>query len=191
MGINNRIRPGKDIFFLLVYLHIRYFMVVRHYDRKAVVLPVCNLIRCSDPVVTGDDRIDPVIDCPVDQINIKSVTVPDPVRNVCIHFCPQFRQPLLQNISRIHPIDVIIPDYPDPLLLTDFFREDFHRPVHIFHQHSVIEIRDRSIQIEINSFIPDNIPVADQPCKDRGDVIFLRNLIKVRFLHSDEPFFHI
>ena len=189
--IDHSVRSWQYVFLLSVHFHIWHFMVIRHHDRQSVFFSVSNFLRRSDPVVTCYDRIDPVVDGPVDQVDIQSIPILDPIRNICIHVRPKFSQPLLENVCSIYPVYIIISDHPNTLLLTDFFRQDLYRPVHIFHQHSVIEIRDRSIQIEINSFIPDNIPVADQSRKDRGDVIFLRNLIKIRFLHSDEPFFHI
>ena len=191
MGIDHCIRPGQDIFLLTVHFHIRHFMMVRHDDRQSVFLSVSDLLRCGDPVIAGNDRIDPVVDRTVDEINIQPVSVFDPVRDIRIHVRPQSGQPLLQDVGCVYPVNIIVADHPDGFFLTDLLRKDLNRPVHILHQHPVIKIGDRAVQVEIDRVIPRDVPVADEPRQDRGNVILLRDRIEIRFLHRDEPSFHI
>ena len=191
MGIDHRIRPGQDIFLLPVHFHIRHFMMVRHNDRQSILLPVGDLLRCGDPVIAGNDRIDPVVDRTVDKINIQPVSILDPVRDVRIHVRPQSGQPLLQDVGGVYPVNIIVADHPDRLLFPDLFRENLHRPVHVLHQHSIVKIGDRAVQVEIDRLIPRDVPVADEPRKNRGNVILLRDRIEIRLLHRDEPSFHI
>ena len=166
-------------------------MMVRHDDRQSVFLSVSDLLRCGDPVIAGNDRIDPVVDRTVDEINIQPVSVFDPVRDIRIHVRPQSGQPLLQDVGCVYPVNIIVADHPDGFFLTDLLRKDLNRPVHILHQHPVIKIGDRAVQVEIDRVIPHDVPVADEPCQDRGNVILLRDRIEIRFLHRDEPSFHI
>ena len=120
-------------------------MVIRHDHGQPVLLPVCDLIRRGDPVVAGDDRIHAVVQRPVDEIDIQSISVLDPVRDVRVHMRAQPGQSFLQDVRRVHPVDVIISDNADLLLLPDFLRQDLHRLIHILHQHPVVQVGNGAV----------------------------------------------
>ena len=120
-------------------------MVVRDDHSQAVLLPVCDLICSRDPIVTGDDRVHAVVQRTVDKIDIEAISVLDPVRNVCVHVSSQPGQPFLQDIRRIHPVNVVVPDDADLLLFLDLLRQDLHCLIHILHQHPIVQICDRAV----------------------------------------------
>ena len=60
-------------------------MMIRHNDSQPVVLGILDLLCRRDPVIAGDDCIDPIVKRPVDEHLVKSVPVFDPVRNVRVH----------------------------------------------------------------------------------------------------------
>ena len=165
-------------------------MVVRHNDSQPVFLCIRDLLCRRDPIIAGHDRVNAIVDGPVDEQPIEPVPVFDPVRDICVHIRAESGQSFLEDISCIYAVDVIVPDHTDPHLLPDLLREDLHRPVHILHQHTVVQIRDRPVQIEVNGIIPDDIPVADQARHDRRDMVLLPDPVKVCFFHCDKPALH-
>ena len=189
--INYRIRLGHQIFTLSPCIQIGHLVMIRHDYRKSHLLSISNLIHSCDSIITGNNRIDSVIQGPVDQHPVQSVPILDSVWNVRIHLAPQPGNSLLQYISRVHPIYIIIPDYPDRRPLTDLLRQNLHRLIHILHQHTIKKICNRSIQIKSNLLIRNHIPVPNQPRQNRRNPIPLPNPIKIRLLHRNKPLFHL
>jgi len=191
LRIDHCIRWWKSVYLFSVYFIERDLMMIRYDDRHAQFFAICNLICCCDSIITGNDRIDSGIVSPVDQMPIQTISVTYAVRNITVHICPETFQPLQQNIRRIHTINIIISDHPDFLLLCNLFFQNVNRLIRIFHQHPIIQITDRSIQITFDCLFSDHIPVADQACQSRTNLIFLSYRFKICTFAQQNPSFHL
>jgi len=120
-------------------------MVVRHDDGQSPLFPIGNLLRGRDSIVTSDNRVNPVLQRPVDQHLVQAVPVLDTVRNVGIHLRSQPHQAFLQNIGGINPVNVIIPDDADGRAFPHFPRQNLYRLVHVPHPHPIMQVGKRAI----------------------------------------------
>ena len=94
-------------------------MVIRHNDGHSKALPVSNLICRGNPVVAGNNGINPILIRPLHQLNIKSVSIRNPVWNITVHISTKLLDSFQQYIGCIDSINVIVPDNPN---LSAFFK---------------------------------------------------------------------
>ena len=142
-------------------------MVVCHDDGQPVLFPVGNLICRRNSVVTGNNRINFLVQRPINKHFIQAIPVSDTVRNICIHIRSQSGQTFLKNISGIYAVDIIISYHTYSFFFPDFLGQNIHSTIHILHKHAVIKICNRPIEIKVNLLIPDNISVPDQTGRNR------------------------
>ena len=165
--------------------------MVGNNDGHPHAFSVGNLILRRNPVITCNNRIDIIIQSPVDQINIQPVAIPDPVWNIIIHPGSKAGKPFQKNICGIDAINVIIPDNADALTFCDLLFQQIDSLVHVFHQHPVVQIRNGSVQVPVHRFLPDNIPVADQCRRPWMNMKPLPYFRKIAALSEQYPVFHL
>ena len=122
---------------------------------------------------------------------MNSVSVCHSVRNISVYIRPNPCQTFQQNICRSHTVYIIISDDPDFYLLLYFFLQNIYSFFHIFHQPGRWKFIYCSKKIFSYFLISYYISVSDQPGNHRVDMKLLTDLIKVCFLCSHYPFFHV
>ena len=153
--------------------------MICHNNGHPKALSIGNLLRCCNSIVTGYDRVCPGFFCPVNEILIDPVTIRHAVRNINVYYCPKSPQAFHQYISRIYSINIIIPDDTDSGSLPDLFQKNLYRFVHIFHQHPIIQIGNRSIEIILYCLISDNSPISYKYCQIGTDMEFSADTFKI------------
>ena len=94
--------------------------MVRHDHLYTRLLGIGDGIRRRDPIIAGDDKTDPISHALFHQTDIDTITVLDTVGYGIVYDRPQTQQSLMQNISRLDPINIIIANDTDLFFL--FYR---------------------------------------------------------------------
>ena len=190
LRIHNRIcRRNSVSFFSIVFIK-RDLMVICYDHCHPHFFSIRDFICCRDPIITGNERIYTGFISSFDQMPVQSISVTDTVWYITVHIRTETFQSLQQNVSCIHSVYIIISDHPDFLIFQDLLFQNIDCFIHIFHQHSIIQITDCSIQIAVNRFFPDHIPVPDQTCQPRADLVFFPYCLKICAFPQQNPSFH-
>ena len=107
-------------------------MVVSDNYRQATFLCIRDLCRSCNSIITGDDRVNPILHCFLDKLFMDSISIFDPVRNIGVRIRPQSLESFEQNAGRGNAVYIIIPDNPDFSVFFYFFLKDLHCFVHVF-----------------------------------------------------------
>ena len=65
MWIDHRICCGDLINANTIFFFKFHFMMIRHDHRHPFFFSICNLLNCRDSIITGEDRINPILVCTV------------------------------------------------------------------------------------------------------------------------------
>ncbi len=165
-------------------------MVVRDDDLDAIGIGQRDLGRGGDAVVAGHDHADAVLAGHFYQMVVEPVAVMDAMGDGRVRLCPQYLQPLGQDIGRADTVHVIVSDDAD----TDirFYRGQnlFHCSVHILQKPGGVAVLQRPPQELPHLFLHGQIPVAQNPGHHRADIEFPGPSVKIRLLHCHIPFSH-
>ena len=164
--------------------------MIRHDNRHPEMFSISNLFCRRNSIVTGNQCINSIPICPLDQIHIQSISICDAVRNIAVCNSACFFQSFEENIRCIYPIDIIIANNADPFSICNFFPQNINRFSHIFHQHTVVQIHDRTVQITFYGCISNDISVTDQACESWTDSVFFPDSCKIRTFPQKCPTFH-
>ncbi len=137
LRIHNHIRRRQNPNPFLILLLKRNLMVIRHHHRHTKLLRQPNLLRSRNPVITGNNRINPLRCRLTDQILIHPIPILHPIRNHRIHLSPNPGKSRKQNMRRIHPINIIIPNNADSRPLIPLPPKQRNRLPHPLHQKRV------------------------------------------------------
>lgn len=88
---------------------------------------------CCNPVITGNNYINPVIHCSFNQVLMDSISISHPVRNVCICQCTYSLQSFDQDKRGHYTINIIVSNNTDTLFFFYLVSQDLHCFIHIFH----------------------------------------------------------
>ena len=165
-------------------------MVVGDDHGHAKPLPTGDLLRRGNAVVAGENGIHPFPVSPLHKLYVQPIAIPDPVRDVAIHLCPKPFQAFQQDVSGVHPVNIIVTDHPDLLSFTYLLPQDIHRPVHIPHQHPVIEIRDGPVEITLHLVLSHNLPVPDEAGQTGTDPKMSSHGLEISAFSQQHPSFH-
>src|SRR5699024_11273419 len=99
---------GPDLPFFIWHL-----MMVCDQHSHTQTLGIADLFCSADPMVTGNDGINPCLCRQIDKLPADPVTVFDPVRDIRIRQCPCSGKALQQYVCRTYPVNIIVPDDPD------------------------------------------------------------------------------
>ena len=84
--INHCISGRQNISFFTFYLLIRNLMMICHYDRHPKTLSIRNLFSCRNSIITGDDCINIIVKCTINQISVQAISILHAVRYIDISF---------------------------------------------------------------------------------------------------------
>ena len=85
----------QDFPVCIPFLHKGNVMMVGHHKGHTEPVPVGDLLRGRNPVVTGDHCVHAVLIRLIDQVLVNTVAVGDPVRNPVVHIGAAPFQPLI------------------------------------------------------------------------------------------------
>ena len=166
-------------------------MMIRHDHRHAERLRTGDLGLSRNPVVAGYDSVRPRSPRLLDQMVVESVTVMNPMGDRRVHGRPAVSQSRQQYVSGADAVDIIIPYDPDPFPAGDLLPHDLCPFLCIRQQERIVQILQRAVKKPVDRFLPDDIPVADDPGDHRIDPELFRYCIEVRFLGGHHPFGHL
>ena len=158
------------------------------YDHRHSQLPgQPDLLRGSDSVVAGHQRIHLIRRRLTDHAFIHPVAVGDPVRDLIIDpsLCPRKGlryppKPRKKQIRRTDAVYIIIPNYSDSFPAFQLFHKDFRRPLHIGHPAAVIQVVRRPVQVPAHCLFRFQPPVAHDPDRNRAHSQLLGKSFKIR-----------
>ena len=175
---------------LATLFFIWHFMVVRHNHRHAEPPAIGNLLTGRDAVITRHYRVYPISVSPLDQLDVQTVSIFDTVRDITVYLSTRFIQTLQQDIRGIHAVYIVITDntyLPAPVYLLP---EYLYRLVHVLHEHAVIQVGNRPVQIPAYGFRADHVPVPDKAGQPRADSEFFPDGLKICSFSEQHPLFH-
>ena len=106
-------------------------MVVGNKNRHSQFFSLLDLTPCRNPVVTGNDGVNPILPCLLDQMFIQSISILHSIRDHMIDLCTDPSQTFQQNICCHHSVNIIITDNPNFFLFLNLFYQNLHSVLHI------------------------------------------------------------
>ena len=144
LRIHNRICLRQNISSSRTNFRIRDLMMIRHHNRHSHTFCIGDLLCRRNPVITGNDRIHVGLQRPVDQVPVQTIPVLHTIWNVTVHISSEHPESLQKNIGRLDSINIIVSDDPDFCIFFYLFSKNRYCLVHILHQHSIVQIGDRT-----------------------------------------------
>ncbi|GFI70181.1 hypothetical protein IMSAG249_02008 [Lachnospiraceae bacterium] len=88
-------------------------------------------------------------------------------------------------------VHIVIPNDTDAFPQAYLPKNNIRCQHHVFHEPWIMQILLISLKKLLDCFITNHIPVAHNPCKNRRDMEFFRDSVKIRLFGSYHPFSHI
>ena len=131
--IYNGVGRRKDQLSSIFRFFIGNLMMIGYDHCHSFFLCHRNFIVCCNPVITGNNYINPVIHCSFNQVLMDSISISHPVRNVCICQCTYSLQSFDQDKRGHYTINIIVSNNTDTLFFFYLVSQDLHCFIHIFH----------------------------------------------------------
>ena len=106
--------------------------MICHQHRHSQFLCITDLLPCADPVIAGDDSINPCLCSQIDQFPADPIAILDPVGDIRIHQGPCPQKTFQQYIGRTYSVNIVISDDPDLFFIPDLLHQSVQQLLHSF-----------------------------------------------------------